>query len=85
MWMFNAPMGYHQLVVALASQEKLTFQGVDTIKWMYIAMPFGPTNGPGTFINFIHDIDSIWKELAKKYGLTDNNTNTHIIVDDYLS
>jgi hypothetical protein len=30
-------------------------------------MPFGPTNGPATFINFIHDIDSIWKELATKY------------------
>ena len=25
-WMFDAPMGYHQLAVALASQEKLAFQ-----------------------------------------------------------
>jgi hypothetical protein len=31
-WMFDAPMGYHQLAVARASQEKLTFQGVDAIK-----------------------------------------------------
>ncbi len=33
MWMFDAPMGYHQLAVAKSCQEKLTFQGVDTIKW----------------------------------------------------
>jgi hypothetical protein len=86
MWMFDAPMGYHQLVVALASQEKLTFQGVVAIKLTYTVMPFGPTNGPATFINFIHDIDSIWKELAKKYGLKiNNNTNTCIVVDDIVS
>ena len=34
-WMFGAPMGYHQLAVAPASQEKLAFQGVDAIKWTY--------------------------------------------------
>jgi hypothetical protein len=86
MWMFDAPMGYHQLAVALASQEKLAFQGVDAIKWTYTVMPFGTTNGPATFINFIHDINSIWKALAKKHGLTiDNDTNTRIIVDDIVS
>jgi hypothetical protein len=57
-WLFDAPMGYHQLAVALASQEKLAFQGPDAIKWTYTIMPFGPTNGPATFINFIHDFDS---------------------------
>jgi hypothetical protein len=31
-WLFNAPMGYRQLAVALASQEKLAFQGLDAIK-----------------------------------------------------
>jgi hypothetical protein len=30
--MFNTPMGYHQLAVALASQEKLAFQGVNAIE-----------------------------------------------------
>ena len=85
-WMFDAPMGYHQLAVALASQEKLAFQGVDAIKWTYTVMPFGPTNGPATFINFIHNVDSIWKELAKSLGITiDDNTNTRIIVDDIVS
>ncbi len=63
-WMFDAPIGYHQLAVAPASQEKIAFQGVDAIKWTYTVMPFGPTNGPAMFINFIHDIDSIWKKLA---------------------
>ncbi len=32
-WLFDAPMGYHQLAVALAGQEKLAFQGLDDIKW----------------------------------------------------
>ncbi len=31
-WLWDAPMGYHQLAVALASQEKLAFQGPDAIK-----------------------------------------------------
>jgi hypothetical protein len=57
--MFYAPMGYHQLAVVLESQDKLAFQGVDAIKWKYTVMPFRPTNGPATFINFIYDINSI--------------------------
>jgi hypothetical protein len=49
-------------------------------------MPFGPTNGPATFINFIYDVDSQWKALAMSVGITiDNNTNTRIIVDDIVS
>ncbi len=86
MWMFDVPMGYHQLAVAVESQEKITFQGMDAIKCTYTVMPYGPTNGSATFINFIYDVDSIWKGLAKKYGPTiDNNTNTHIIVEDSVS
>jgi hypothetical protein len=46
--MFDAPTGYHQLAIAVASQEKLTFQGVNAIKWTYTVMLFGPTNGPKT-------------------------------------
>jgi hypothetical protein len=52
-WMFDALMGYHQLAIAAASREKLTFQGVDAIKWTYTVMLFGPTNGLMTFVNFI--------------------------------
>jgi hypothetical protein len=49
-------------------------------------MPFGPTNGLATFINFIHDIDSIWKELAQERGVPiDDDTNTKIIVDNIVS
>ena len=49
-------------------------------------MSFGPTNGPATFIQFIHDVDSQWKALAVKSGLViDDNTNTKIIVDYILS
>jgi hypothetical protein len=43
-------------------------------------------NGPATFIVFIHDVDSSWKELARFYGISINkDTNTNIIVDDILS
>ncbi len=63
-WLWDSPMGYHQLAVALASQEKLAFQGPDAIKWTHIVMPFGPTNGPTLFITFIHTVDSQWKALA---------------------
>ena len=85
--MFDAPMGYHQLaVVPLESQDKLAFQGVDAIKWKYTVMPFGPTNRPATFINFIYDINIVWQELAKKHCvLIDGNTNTQIIIDDIVS
>ena len=49
-------------------------------------MPVGRTNGPATFINFIHDIDSVWKKLPKQRGITfDDDTNTKIIVDDIVS
>jgi hypothetical protein len=58
-WMLDAPMGYHQLAIESASQEKLAFQGVDKIKWTYMVMLFGPTNGPATFVNFVYDINSI--------------------------
>jgi hypothetical protein len=79
-------MGYHQLAVALTSQEKLAFQGPNAIKWTYQVIPFGPTNGPATFINFIHDVDSQWKALAEKSGLVINDsTNTKTIVDDIFS
>jgi hypothetical protein len=49
-------------------------------------MPFGPTNGLATFINFIHDINSIWKKLPKQCGITiDDRTTTKIIVDNIVS
>ncbi len=65
---------------------KTCFQGVDAIKWTYTVMPFRPTNGPATFINFIHNIDSIWKEQAQQCGISINeDTNTKIIIDDIVS
>jgi hypothetical protein len=49
-------------------------------------MPFGPTNGPVTFITMIHDLDSIWKQLAKDSGIIiGNDADTVIIVDDILN
>ncbi len=85
-WLFNAPMGYHQLSVSKETQEKLAFQGPDAIKWMYTVMPFGPTNGPPTFMTMIHDLDSVWKLLVKDSGIKVGEAiDTSIIVDDILS
>jgi len=39
-WLYDAPMGYHQMAVSLETQEKLAFQGPDAIKWTYTVMPF---------------------------------------------
>ena len=86
MWLFDAPMGYHQIGVTADSQVKLAFAGPDATKWTYNVMPFSPVNGPSTFIAFIHDVASTWKDLAHACGLTiDKDTNTNIIVDDILS
>jgi hypothetical protein len=85
-WMYDAPMGYHQLLVFLETQEKLAFQGPDAIKWTYTVMPFGPTNRPATFIQMINDLNSTWKALVEEHGLTiDNDTNINIIVDDIFN
>jgi hypothetical protein len=60
----------------------MAFQGTDTIKWTYTAMPFGPTNGPAAFIQMIYNLDSAWNDLTARAGLNvDVNTNTNIIDD----
>ena len=49
-------------------------------------MPFGPTNGPATFINMIYDVDRQWKALATSVGITvGDTTNMRIIIDDIVS
>ncbi len=49
-------------------------------------MPFRQTNGPATFINFIHDLASVWKDLASQNSIPiDDDTNTRIIVDDIVN
>ncbi len=85
-WLFDAPMGYHQLAAALGSQEKLAFQCPDALTLTYTVMLFGPTNRPAAFINFIHDVDSRWKALAKSLGMVINDdTNIKIIVNNIFS
>jgi hypothetical protein len=85
-WLWDAPSGYHQIGVSPCSQAKFAFAGPDATKWTYNVMPFGPVNGPPTFIAFIHDVDSTWKELARNNGIViDDDTNTTIIFDDIFS
>ena len=74
------------IATTLTDANKLAFAGPDATKWTYNVMPFGPVNGPATFIAFIHDMDSTWKALAAEHGITINeDTNPNIIVDDILS
>ena len=85
-WLWDAPSGYHQIGVSPCSQDKLAFAGPDATKWTYTVMLFGPVNGPPTFIAFIHDVDSTWKELVQENGIViDEDTNTTIIVDNIFS
>ncbi len=85
-WLWDAPSGYHQIAISPCSQHKLAFASPDATKWTYNVMPFGPINGPPTFIAFIHDLDSTWKHLARQRGVVINkDTNTNIIVDDIFS
>ncbi len=85
-WMWDAPQGYHQIRVAKDSQEKLVFAGPNATKWTYNVMPFGPVNGPSTFISFIHNMDGTWKDVARSLGITINeDMNTTIIVDYIVS
>jgi hypothetical protein len=86
LWLFDTPSGNHQLAVTLSSQEKLAFQGPDSIKWTYMVMPFGPNNGPASFINFIYNVDSQWKAQATLSVVQINEeTNTCIIINDIVS
>ncbi len=85
-WLFNAPTGYHHLAVSPELQKKLAFQGTDAITWTYTVMPFGLTNCPMTFIKMIHDLDSAWKDLVTRSGISVNdNTNRNIIIDDIFN
>jgi hypothetical protein len=81
----DVAQGYHQIGVKQESQEKLAFAGPDATKWTYNVMPFGPVNGPATFIAFIHNVNSTWKAVAQSYSVVINNSmNTtglnHIIL-----
>ncbi len=49
-------------------------------------IPFGPNNGPATFVNFIYDIYSVWKKFTKSIGTPASDTTyTRIIIDDIIS
>ncbi len=49
-------------------------------------MPFGPTNGPATFIMMIHDVDGVWKETTSSLGLSvGTKIDTKIIINDIIN
>jgi hypothetical protein len=79
-------MGYHQIRASKEMQEKLAFQGPDAIKRTYNVMPFGPMNGPATFVTMIHNVDSMWKETAKPEGVNVGSfVDTTIIINNIMN
>ena len=83
---YESGLRLHQISVVPSLQAKIAFAGPDATKWTYNVMPFGPINGPTTFIAFIQDVDVTWKDLARSCGITiDKDLNTNVIVDDILS
>ena len=83
LWLFDAPLGYHQIAVAPDLQAKLAFAGPDATKWTYNVMPFVPIKDPSTFIAFNYDMNATWKDLARSCSLTiDKDLNTNVIVDN---
>ena len=48
----------------------------------YGVMPFGPVNGPNSFIRMMFNINREWQVMATNNGVTiDDDTHTKIIVD----
>ncbi len=79
-------MGYHQIRASEETQEKLAFQGTDAIKWTYNVMQFGLTNRPTTFVQMIHNVDSVWKQNAVGAGINvGNSIDTTIIIHDIMN
>ena len=82
-WLLDAPQGFHQISVNPASREKLAFAAPFTRKYTFNVMPFGPVNGPATFVIFIHDCKADWDDLAIEKKVKDGNkVYTVIIIDD---
>lgn len=82
-WLLDAPQGFHQIAVNKSSQEKLAFAGPYTRKYTWRVMPFGPVNGPVTFVIFIYDCKADWDDLATTRGINvGHGTDSVIIIDD---
>ena len=82
-WLLDAPQGFHQISVNAQSREKLAFAAPYTRKYTYNVMPFGPVNGPATFVVFIHDCKADWDDRAadRQLSLNEDVAST-IIIDD---
>ena len=77
--------GYHQIPVAVSSQEKLAFQGPNHEKYCYTVMPFGPMNAPAVYTammkNFKDEYDHLFRQRFPQYAAFVGNKN---IMDDSL-
>ena len=66
--------------------SQVAFAGPDATKWTYEVVPFGPVIGLQIFLTFIHGMNSTWKVSIKSKEVSiGDDTNTRIIVDNFLS
>ena len=56
-WLLDCTMGYHQICVNKRLRPKLAFAGTGALMYTYCVMPFGPVNGPVSFIRMMFNIN----------------------------
>ena len=62
----DAKAGYHQIAVALDSQEKLAFYLPDGSKVTWTVMPFGPMNAPAVYTCMMFSMRREWTALFEE-------------------
>ena len=62
----DAKAGYHQIAVALDSQEKLAFYLPDGSKVTWTVMPFGPMNAPAIYTCMMFSMRREWTALFEE-------------------
>ena len=59
----NERQGCNQISVSHVDKEKLAFFAPDNQKYMFLLMPFGPTNAPGFYSDMIKKFKYEWDIL----------------------
>ena len=79
-------LGYHQIAVNQADQEKLAFFGPDDKKYTFRVMPFGPQNAPAVYTAMMRCLQTQWEAL---FTSTHPHNTAHygcrIIIDNIIA
>ena len=81
----DAGSGFHQIVVADDTIDKLAFYGPNHIKYSWNVMPFGPLNAPPVYITFMLQLRSMCTRRAREHpSLQSAFFGSNQIVDNTL-